>query len=104
MSYNSQLKLTVAKYYIPSGRCIQALDYTNRNEDGSIGKVPDSLMTIFTTRNGREVKDGGGILPDIQIDAGKYSNIILSLLKELLFFDFATDFRFANDSISEQFI
>ena len=104
LSYNSQLKLTVAKYYIPSGRCIQALDYTNRNEDGSIGKVPDSLMTIFTTRNGREVKDGGGILPDIQIDAGKYSNIILSLLKERLFFDFATDFRFTNDSISEQFI
>ncbi|MAW21377.1 MAG: peptidase S41 [Flavobacteriales bacterium] len=104
LSYNSQLKLTVAKYYIPSGRCIQALDYTNRNEDGSIGKVPDSLMTIFTTRNGREVKDGGGILPDIQIDAGKYSNIILSLFKERLFFDFATDFRFSNDSISDQFI
>ena len=59
LSYNSQLKLTVAKYYIPSGRCIQALDYSHRNNDGSVGKVPDSLMTSFSTRNGREVKDGG---------------------------------------------
>ena len=59
LPYNSQLKVTVAKYYIPSGRCIQALDYSNRNEDGSVGKLPDSLISIFTTRNGREVKDGG---------------------------------------------
>ena len=57
LSYNSQLKLTVAKYYIPSGRCIQALDYSNRNEDGSVGKVPDSLMTSFKTKNGRTVYD-----------------------------------------------
>ena len=60
LSYNSQLKLTVAKYYIPSGRCIQALNYSHRNKDGSVGKVPDSLMTTFETKNGREVKDGGG--------------------------------------------
>jgi len=104
LSYNSQLKITVAKYYIPSGRCIQALDYSNRNDDGSVGKVPDSLMTIFTTRNGREVKDGGGISPDIEIDPGKYGNIIASCFKERLFFDFATDFRFLNDSISKNFI
>jgi len=104
LSYNSQLKLTVAKYYIPSGRCIQALDYSNRNDDGSVGKVPDSLMTIFTTRNGREVKGGGGILPDIEIDPGKYGKIISSLFKERLFFDFATDFRFLKDSISDEFI
>jgi carboxyl-terminal processing protease len=104
LSYNSQLKLTVAKYYIPSGRCIQALDYSNRNDDGSVGKVSDSLMTIFTTRNGREVKDGGGILPDIEIDPGKYGKIITSLFKERLFFDFSTDFRFSNDSISNKFI
>ena len=58
LSYNSQLKLTVAKYYIPSGRCIQALNYSHRNKDGSVGKVPDSLMTTFETKNGREVKDG----------------------------------------------
>jgi len=104
LSYNSQLKLTVAKYYIPSGRCIQALDYSNRNDDGSVGKVPDSLMTSFETRNGREVKDGGGILPDIITDPGKYSMIIPSLLKERFFFDYATDYRFSHDSISENFI
>jgi len=104
LSYNSQLKLTVAKYYIPSGRCIQALDYSNRNDDGSVGKVPDSLMTSFETRNGREVKDGGGILPDIITDPGKYSMIIPSLVKERFFFDYATDYRFSHDSISEEFI
>jgi len=104
LSYNSQLKLTVAKYYIPSGRCIQALDYSNRNDDGSVGKVPDSLMTSFETRNGREVKDGGGILPDIITDPGKYSMIIPSLVKERFFFDYATDYRFSHDVISEDFI
>ena len=61
LSYNAQLKLTVAKYYIPSGRCIQSVNYNNRNDDGSIGKVPDSLKTEFRTRNGRKVYDGGGI-------------------------------------------
>ena len=104
LSYNSQLKLTVAKYYIPSGRCIQALDYSSRNDDGSVGKVPDSLMSSFETRNGREVKDGGGILPDIVTSAEKYSMIIPSLLKERLFFDFATDYRFSHDSISYDFV
>jgi len=103
LSYNSQLKLTVAKYYIPSGRCIQALDYSSRNDDGSVGKVPDSLMTSFVTRNGREVKDGGGILPDIVTEPGKYSMIIPSLLKERLFFDFATDYRFSHDTILYDF-
>jgi carboxyl-terminal processing protease len=104
LSYNSQLKLTVAKYYIPSGRCIQALDYSNRNDDGSVGKVPDSLMTSYETRNGREVKDGGGILPDIITGPVQYSMIIPSLLKERLFFDYATDYRFSHDSISKEFI
>ncbi len=104
LSYNSQLKLTVAKYYIPSGRCIQALDYSNRNEDGSVGKVPDSLMTAFKTKNGREVFDGGGINPDIITEIGTVSNIIISLFRERLFFDYATDFRFENDTISENFI
>ena len=104
LSYNSKLKLTVAKYYIPSGRCIQALDYSHRNEDGSVGKIPDSLMTSFATRNGREVKDGGGILPDIVIKPEKYGMIIASLLKERLFFDYATNYRFSHDSISNNFI
>ena len=104
LSYNAQLKLTVAKYYIPSGRCIQALDYSNRNEDGSVGKVADSLMTTFKTRNGRTVKDGGGILPDIIVEPEKYGMIISSLIKERLFFDYATEYRFLHDSISEKMI
>ena len=104
LSYNSQLKLTVAKYYIPSGRCIQALDYSNRNEDGSIGKVPDSLMTAFQTKNGREVFDGGGINPDIITEIGTVSNIVISLFRERLFFDYATDFRFKHDTIPENFV
>jgi carboxyl-terminal processing protease len=104
LSYNAQLKLTVAKYYIPSGRCIQALDYSNRNDDGSVGKMQDSLMTAFQTKNGREVFDGGGINPDIITEKGRVSNIVISLFKERLFFDYATDFRFEHDSIAEDFI
>ena len=101
LPYNSQLKVTVAKYYIPSGRCIQALDYSNRNEDGSVGKVPDSLISTFTTRNGREVKDGGGINPDIVIHNDDVSDITISLINKRLIFDFATDFRYKNESIDK---
>ena len=104
LSYNSQLKLTVAKYYIPSGRCIQALDYSNRNDDGSVGKIPDSLMTKFQTRNGRIVFDGGGITPDIVTSSEKVRSIIVTLFKERLFFDYATEFRFEHETISEQFV
>ena len=104
LSYNTQLKLTVAKYYIPSGRCIQAVDYSNRNDDGSVGKTPDSLRAIFNTRNGREVYDGGGIYPDIITEKKSISNIVLSLFKERLFFDYATDFQFKNDRISSDYI
>ncbi len=104
LPYNSQLKLTVAKYYIPSGRCIQALDYSNRNDDGSVGKITDSLMTTFYTKNGREVKDGGGILPDIVLDTENYSMIVASLYRERLFFHYANYFRFLNDTITDDFI
>ena len=104
LSYNAQLKLTVAKYYIPSGRCIQALDYSNRNDDGSVGKMQDSLMTAFQTKNGREVFDGGGINPDIVTEKGMVSNIVISLFKARAFFDYATDFRFEHDSIAKDFI
>ncbi len=104
LSYNTQLKVTIAKYYTPSGRCIQALDYSNRNEDGSVGKIADSLMTAFQTKNGREVFDGGGINPDIITETGTVSNIIISLFRERLFFDYATDFRFEHDSIPENFV
>lgn len=101
LPYNSQLKVTVAKYYIPSGRCIQAVDYSNRNEDGSVGKVPDSLISTFTTRNGREVQDGGGINPDIVIKNDEISDISISLMNKRLIFDFATQFRYKNEKILE---
>ena len=101
LSYNSQLKVTVAKYYIPSGRCIQALDYSNRNEDGSVGKVPDSLTSTFYTRNGREVKDGGGVMPDIKIKNDEVADITISIIRKRLIFDFATQFRYKNEEIVE---
>ena len=93
LSYNTQVKITTAKYYIPSGRCIQALDYSHRNADGSVGKVPDSLMTAFRTQGGRKVFDGGGILPDLSVEARRYSGITTSLLNENLIFDYATTYQ-----------
>ncbi len=93
LGYNAQLKITTAKYYVPSGRCIQALDYTHRNEDGSVGKIPDSLMTEFKTRAGRKVFDGGGILPDVVVDQRKLSNISVSLITKNIIFDYASLYR-----------
>jgi carboxyl-terminal processing protease len=101
LSYNSQLKVTVAKYYTPSGRCIQALDYGNRNDDGSVGKVADSLKTAFQTRNGRTVYDGGGVDPDITIEQDMYAEIVGSILSKQLIFDYATQFVLSNDSIAK---
>ena len=100
LSYNTQVKITIAKYYTPSGRCIQAIDYANRNEDGSVGRIPDSLITAFKTKNGRTVFDGGGIAPDIDLDAEKYSEIEISLLTKNVIFDYATKFAKENVSIS----
>ncbi|MBL0105557.1 MAG: S41 family peptidase [Bacteroidetes bacterium] len=99
LSYNSQLKITVAKYYIPSGRCIQALDYTHRNEDGSVGKIPDSLVSTFKTKAGRKVMDGGGVLPDVTTEARKMSAIASSLVSKYVIFDFATQYRLAHPNI-----
>jgi carboxyl-terminal processing protease len=92
LSYNTKLKVTTAKYYIPSGRCIQAVDYTHRNEDGSVGLVPDSLISEFKTFGGRSVYDGGGVSPDIKIDRKKYGNISYALVAQTMFFNFATEF------------
>ena len=100
LSYNTQLKVTIAKYYTPSGRCIQALDYSNRNKDGSVGKIQDSLKTAFKTKNGRTVYDGGGIEPDIEVEQEKIGNITISLIRKRLIFDYATDYRFSHDSIA----
>lgn len=100
ISYNTKLKLTTAKYYIPSGRCIQALDYSNRNADGSVGKVPDSLKTAFKTSNGRTVYDGGGIDPDVAVEPVEYKDITASLLNKNLIFKYATLYHHENPSIT----
>ncbi len=99
LSYNAKLKVTTAKYYIPSGRCIQAIDYAHRNDDGSVGLVPDSLITEFKTKNGRPVYDGGGVSPDIKVKQNKYGNITYALVMQQMFFNFATQFVLENSSI-----
>jgi carboxyl-terminal processing protease len=99
LSYNSKLKLTTAKYYIPSGRCIQALDYTHRNEDGSVGRVPDSLISEFKTKAGRKVYDGGGVMPDIKVEPQTLSKIAISLYAKSIIFDFATQYQMAHETI-----
>ena len=99
LGYNNQLKVTTAKYYMPSGRCIQALDYANRNEDGSVGHVPDSLITEFKTQHGRVVRDGGGIVPDIDVSPGDASLLTANLYAKYIFFDYATKYASLNESI-----
>jgi carboxyl-terminal processing protease len=99
LAYNSKLKVTTAKYYIPSGRCIQALDFSNRNEDGSVGVIPDSLISEFTTKNGRKVYDGGGILPDIETKPVNLSQFSISLYTQNIIFDYATLYASQHDSI-----
>ncbi len=99
VGYGGQLKVTSAKYYIPSGRCIQALDYSHRNPDGSVGHIPDSLISAFKTKNGRTVYDGGGIDPDIEVDQPTLSPITLNLYMRNYIFDYATLFAQKHDSI-----
>jgi carboxyl-terminal processing protease len=101
LSYNTQIKITTSKYYIPSGRCIQAKDYSHRNEDGSVGTVPDSLIREFKTRNGRKVYDGGGINPDVGLGQKEFAPISRALSQENLIFDFATQFRVAHPEIAD---
>jgi carboxyl-terminal processing protease len=101
LSYNTKLKVTTAKYYIPSGRCIQALDYSHRNEDGSVGNVPDSLISEFTTQKGRKVYDGGGIVPDLKIDGEGLSDLAIELATQFKIFDFATKYANENESIAQ---
>ena len=100
LAYNTKAKITTAKYYIPSGRCIQALDYSHRNPDGSVGKVPDSLITAYSTKGGRTVYDGGGISPDIQIEAENYARITQELVLRDLCFDFVNSYALQNPEIS----
>lgn len=98
--YNSQIKVTVSKYYIPSGRCIQAIDYSHRDKDGNANKIPDSLRTAFKTKGGRTVYDGLGIEPDITIAPEYASNIAIALISKFLCFDYATKFVKENPNIA----
>lgn len=99
LSYGAQLKVTIAKYYTPSGRCIQAINYAERADDGSVKKIPDSLRTRFETLAGRPVYDGGGIDPDIVIDEDQLSALIRGLFSEMLIFDYATEYARTHQSI-----
>ena len=101
VGYGGHLKVTTAKYYIPSGRCIQAIDYSHRNEDGSVGRVPDSLTNEFSTNNGRKVRDGGGITPDIVTKDDRKLNIAYYIFAQNLYFDFVNKYHSTHNSISQ---
>lgn len=100
MPYNSQMKVTVSKYYIPSGRCIQAIDYSHRDAQGRAMKVPDSLKTAFKTKSGRIVYDGFGIEPDVEVEPEYMSNLGIALTQKMLVFDYATQFYRTHESIA----
>jgi carboxyl-terminal processing protease len=99
LSYNNQIKLTTAKYYIPSGRCIQAINYAERDDEGAVKRIPDSLRNEFHTRSGRLVYDGGGIEPDIQVAPEKLKAVTVELERKGLIFDYATGFALRNAEI-----
>jgi len=99
LGYNTRLKVTTAKYYTPSGRCIQALDYSHRNDDGSVSSVPDSLKKSFKTLAGRIVYDGGGVEPDIKMEESELSKLAISLLVNGYIFDYATKYYYAHPAI-----
>ena len=101
VGYGGHLTVTTAKYYIPSGRCIQAIDYSHRNEDGSVGRVPDSLTNEFSTRNGRKVRDGGGIIPDIVTKDDRKLNIAYYIFAQNLYFDFVNKYHSTHNTISK---
>jgi carboxyl-terminal processing protease len=100
LSYGTQLKVTTAHYYTPSGRCIQAINYAQKNEDGSVAKIPDSLKNEFKTRAGRVVYDGGGVDPDFALEPQKYSPIAASIMQKNLVFDYATEYRMKHETIA----
>ena len=100
LPYNGFLKVTTSKYYIPSGRCIQAIDYSHRNADGDVARTPDSLTNVFRTAAGREVRDGGGISPDIQPKGEKLTTLLYHLIQDMAIFDYATDYKLKHPSIA----
>lgn len=99
VGYGGHLKVTTAKYYIPSGRCIQAIDYSHRNDDGSVGPVPDSLTNVFYTKNGRPVRDGGGIVPDTLTSDEKTMNVAYYIYLQNHYFNFANEYVLTHESI-----
>ncbi len=99
LPYGGMMKVTTSKYYIPSGRCVQAIDYKHRNEDGSVGTIPDSLTKVFYTAAGREVRDGGGVMPDVAVKQEKLPNILYYLMRDNLIFDYATQYCLKHPSI-----
>jgi carboxyl-terminal processing protease len=99
LAFNSKLKVTTAKYYTPSGRCIQALDYSHRNEDGSVGEVPDSMKTKYKTKTGREVMDGGGVDPDIKVPVKVPLKVLNTLHSKMYIFDYATQYAAKHSTI-----
>jgi C-terminal peptidase (prc) len=101
LAFNAKLKVTTAKYYTPSGRCIQALDYSHRNEDGSVGEIPDSIKTKFKTKNGRTVMDGGGVDPDIKTEKREVAKIINTLNSKSFVFDYATLYVAKHPTIAQ---
>ncbi|MDR1980891.1 MAG: S41 family peptidase [Tannerellaceae bacterium] len=99
LPYNGSLKITMSKYFIPSGRCIQQIDYTHREADGSVAAIPDSLTTVFYTSKGRPVRDGGGIRPEFEVEEPKIPTLMYYLLNDYVLFDFVTDWVQAHKSI-----
>jgi carboxyl-terminal processing protease len=99
LPFNAKLKITTAKYYIPSGRCIQAINYADRGADGSVKRKADSLKVAFKTLGGRTVYDGVGIDPDIKMEPEKLSQIAIALITKNLIFDYATQYRAKNEAI-----
>ena len=100
LPYGGQLKITTAKYYTPSGRCVQAIDYSNRNEDGSVGHIPDSLTHVFYTSRGREVRDGGGITPDVKLKTPEYPDIVYSVVMSGVLEEYALGYVREHPSIA----
>ncbi len=100
MPYNGLLKVTTAKYYIPSGRLIQAIDYSHRNVDGTVNRIPDSLTTVFHTAHGREVRDGGGITPDIKVTYPEMTRLYYNIVRDNWAFNFATKYAHENPAIA----
>ncbi|MDE6322180.1 MAG: S41 family peptidase [Muribaculaceae bacterium] len=100
LPYNGLLKVTIAKYYIPSGRLIQAIDYSHRNEDGSVGRIPDSLTHEFKTNAGRIVRDGGGIKPDVEVELPDGSRLLYNIMADNWAFDYANKYSATHDSIA----